>query len=41
MVCFIIFEYQNSCSNTIVKFKQNINLYENLGVNSKTVPNKI
>jgi len=33
----LIVDYQNSYFNTIVNFNQNINLYANLGVNSKTV----
>ena len=33
----LIVDYQNSYFNTIVNFNQNINLYGNLGVNSKTV----
>jgi len=33
----LIVDYANSYFNTIVNFNQNINLYANLGVNSKTV----
>jgi len=33
----LIVDYQNSYFNTIVNFNQNINLYANFGVNSKTV----